>query len=75
MLEHEVSLRSVIYPSLGHRRCKHDLSAPGDILVTRVISLATSSASAIFVVCHLIIIIIVLVVINVVVVVVIITQG
>ena len=39
-------------------------SEPCDILVARVISLATSSASAIFVVCHLVIIVIVVVVIN-----------
>ena len=50
-------------------------SKPCDILVARVISLATLSASAIFVICHLVIIVIVVVVINAVVVVVIITQG
>ena len=51
------------------------LSEPCDILVTRVISLATLFASAIFVVCHLVIIVIFVVVINVVVVVVIISLG
>ena len=70
-----VSQLITISPSLGHCRRERDLSAPRDILVARVISRATFSTSAIFVVCLLVIIVIVVVVINVVVVVVIITRG
>ena len=47
------SISSASIASLGHRHREHDLSAPSDILVARIISLATSSANAIFVVCHL----------------------
>ena len=69
------SISSASIGSLRHRHCERALSAPCDILVARMIGLATLSASTIFIVCHLVIIIIVVAVINVVVVVVIITQG
>ena len=67
------SISSASIASLGHCHCKRDLSAPCDILVARMIGLATLSASTIFIVCHLVNIVVVVVVINVVVSVVIIT--
>jgi hypothetical protein len=52
-----------------------DMCTPLDSLVAKMISLATSSANAIFVISHFVIIVIIVVIINVVVVVVIIAPG